>query len=130
MAGDVVVIKAWGRAQHGMPLCSEILQLVAKLDGAGAELDGPTPNLDGCATAGGGSGCATAGEGRAREWMGVKRVVGSCRIGIFSYLVHGKGWVSEVEMVSAAHWQGQSRVPLAKDLPHIPAGCRLAPFCH
>ena len=75
----------------------EFLQILAKLDGAGAELDGPTPNLDGCATAGGGSGCATAGEGRAREWMGVKRVVGSCRIGIFSYLVHGKGWVSPVE---------------------------------
>jgi hypothetical protein len=84
----------------------EFLQIVAKLDGAGAELDGPTANLDGCATAGGGSGCTTAGGGsgcttagggRAREWMGVKRVVGSCRIGIFSYLVHGKGWVSEVE---------------------------------
>ena len=50
-----VVIKAWGRAQHGMPLCSEILQLVAKLDGAGAELDGPTPDRDRCATASGGS---------------------------------------------------------------------------
>ena len=45
-----------------MSLC-EFLQLVAKLDGAGAELDGPTANRDGCATAGGGSGCATAGGG-------------------------------------------------------------------
>ena len=88
-----------GRRNTAMTAChySEFLQLVAKLDGAGAELDGPTPNLDGCATAGGGSGCATAGEGRAREWMGVKRVVGECRVGIVSYLVHGKGWRSEVE---------------------------------
>ena len=28
----------------------EFLQIVAKLDGAGAELDGPTADLDGCAT--------------------------------------------------------------------------------
>ena len=65
MAGDVVVIKAWGRAQHGndgMPL-QPFLQLFAKLDGAGAELDGPAANLDGCTTAGGGSGCVTAGGG-------------------------------------------------------------------
>ena len=57
MAGDAVVIKAWGKAQHGndgMPL-QPFLQLFAKLDGAGAELDGPTANLDGCATAGGAS---------------------------------------------------------------------------
>ena len=37
------------------PHMSEFLQLVAKLDGAGAELDGPTADLDGCATAGRGS---------------------------------------------------------------------------
>ena len=57
MAGDAVVIKAWGKAQHGndgMPL-QPFLQLFAKLDGAGAELDGPAANLDGCTTAGGGS---------------------------------------------------------------------------
>ena len=34
---------------------NEFLQLVAKLDGAGAELDGPAANRDGCTTAGGGS---------------------------------------------------------------------------
>ena len=50
-----VVIKAWGRAQHGMPVYSQILKLVAKPDGARAELDGPTADLDGCATAGRGS---------------------------------------------------------------------------
>ena len=54
-----------GRRNTAMTAChySEFLQLVAKLDGAGAELDGPAANLYGCTTAGGGSGWVTAGGG-------------------------------------------------------------------